>query len=160
MGVFMRNILMESLLLFHSWAKVCLPPQFSVDNIRDTNGKGKHGMLNILRLTNTGRDWYMVRHYNVSPLIPNQYHDMCNRTCFDRNVLLIKCDAVSAQIAVVLCSQQLYLASENIDILSTYTISHYTGHLCSLWLSPVLLTRINGFRVSVYLPSLLYLYIR
>lgn len=57
-------------------------------------------MLNILHLINAGCDWYMVRHPSVSPLMPNQYVDMCNRTCFDRNVLLIKCDAVSAEIAV------------------------------------------------------------
>ncbi len=61
-------------------------------------------MLNILHLISTGSDWYMVRHYNVSPLIPNQYPDMRNQTCFDRNALLIKCDSVSAEIAVVLCS--------------------------------------------------------
>lgn len=34
-------------------------------------------------------------------LMPNQYADMCKGTCLDRNVLLIKCDAVSAEIALV-----------------------------------------------------------
>ncbi len=75
-------------------------------------------MLNILHPVNSGRDWYMVRHYNVSPLIPNQYPDMCKRTCLDHNALLIKCDAVSAEIAAALGSRHLKLASDNIDSLS------------------------------------------
>lgn len=102
-----------------------------MDNIQDSNRKDKCGMLNIPHLINTGCDWYMVKHYNVSPLIPNQYHDMCNRTCLDRNVLLIKCDAVSAEIAVVLCSRQLYLASENIDSLYLYHLTLYRASLSS-----------------------------
>lgn len=117
-------------------------------------------MLNILHLINVGCDWYMVRHYNVSPLIPNQYPDMCNRTCLDRNVLLIKCDAVSAEIAVVLCLQQLYLASDNIDSLSapSHTIQDMFV-LCVSFTGPV--DKDKCFMgVSTYLPSLLHLYIR
>lgn len=94
--------------------------------------------------------WYTVRHYNVSPLISNQYP--CNPTCFDRNVLLFKCDAVSAEVIVVLRSQQLYLANDNIDSPSISTISQYTGHLCdgwdrwTVWLSPRVVTRTNYLR--------------
>ena len=75
-------------------------------------------MLNISHLINTGCDCCMETHCNVYPVIPNQYHDMCSRTCLDRNVLLIKRDAVSTEIADMLRAQWLYSANENIDSLS------------------------------------------
>lgn len=48
----------------------------------------------------------------------NQYCDMFNRTCRHRSVLLIECDVASAEIALVLGLQQLYIAFENIDSFS------------------------------------------
>lgn len=130
---------MESLLLFRTIATSFRQPTFSRENIRDTNGRGKSGMLNILHLFNMGCDWYMVRHYNVSPLIENQYRDTCKRTCLDHNALLIKCDAVSAAIAVVLCLQHLNVASDNIDSLSIPSQPYRTclRGVCVAFIKPV-----------------------
>ena len=56
-------------------------------------------MLNILHLISVGCDWYMGRHCSV----PKSILGMCYPTCSDRDVLLIKRDAVSAEVASLLC---------------------------------------------------------
>lgn len=94
--------------------------------------KGRQGMLNILLFINIGCDLYMAGHYNVfPPLMQNQYGDMFSWTCLDRNVLLIKCGAASAEFAVVLGSRQLCTADENIDSLSILCHAVQDIHPCA-----------------------------
>lgn len=92
----------------------------------------------------------MVRHYNVFPLIPNQYLDTCNQTCLDRNVLLIKCDAVSAEIAVV----PLFVATlrgQWILIVYLYHLKLHRTSLCSVGdFNQAYLTRTNASIKHLY----------
>lgn len=78
--------------------------------------------------------------------MPNQYADMCKRTCLDRNVLLIKCDAVSAEIALVPAFTPASLGVVEILIGYLHHLMARRMSLHSVWLWTGPLTRTNDLR--------------